>query len=192
MQPLILASSSPRRAQLLKQIGLSFEIIPSNLPEDVAGAGISPQEIVQELAMQKAKHIAEKIPNGLIIGADTIVVLEGKILGKPQGTEHALEMLTLLSGKEHLVYTGLALVKVPENKFVIDYSETKVKFRPFGRDEALSYIMTGEPEDKAGSYAIQGKGAVLVESITGCYFNVVGLPITKLVSMLGNFGVSIW
>jgi len=192
MQPIILASASPRRAQILKQIGVSFKVVPSNLPEEITDASCSPSEIVKELAAQKAKHIAGMISHGLIIGADTIVVLEGKILGKPLGPEHAMEMLTLLSGKEHSVYTGIALLKIPEQKFEVDFSETKVKFRAFSQDEALSYIKTGEPFDKAGSYAIQGRGAVFVESITGCYFNVVGLPITKLISMFGDFGVSIW
>lgn len=192
MRPLILASASPRRAQLLKQIGLEFEVIPSYLPEDIINAGCPPYEIVKELAVKKAKHIAGMISNGLIIGADTIVVLEGQILGKPLGTEHAIEMLTLLSGKEHSVFTGLALLQIPEGKLKVDFSETKVKFRVFDRNEALAYIATGEPFDKAGSYAIQGKGAALVESIIGCYFNVMGLPIAKLVSMLGDFKVSIW
>lgn len=192
MQPIILASASPRRAQLLKQIGLDFKVIPSDLPEEIKSDVSSPSEIVKELAAQKAKHVAGMVSQGLIIGADTIVVLEGQILGKPSGTEHAIEMLTLLSGKEHSVYTGIALFKIPDEKLMVDYSETKVKFRAFGRDEIISYIATGEPFDKAGSYAIQGKGAVFVDSIKGCYFNIVGLPITKLVKMLGEFEFSIW
>lgn len=188
---LILASASPRRAELLEQIGLNFKIIPSTFQEETIPED-APARLVMELALSKAKQVAEGISEGLVIGADTIVFLEDRVLGKPSGIEEAVRMLAQLSGKEHQVFTGIALIEVPGEKSRIDYEMTRVQFRSLSRDEIEAYVSTKEPLDKAGAYGIQGKGAVLVESIHGCYFNVVGLPIVRLVTMLQDFGVSLW
>jgi septum formation protein len=188
---LILASASPRRAELLEQIGLNFQIIPSTFQEETL-LEADPARLVMELALNKARQVAGGIPGGLVIGADTIVFLEGQILGKPSGIEEAIRMLAQLSGKAHRVFTGIALIEVPGGKYRVNYEMTRVQFRSLSRDEIEAYVSTQEPFDKAGAYGIQGKGAVLVESIHGCYFNVVGLPIARLVTMLQDFGVSLW
>ena len=188
---IILASASPRRAELLHQIGLDFKIIPSSYLEET-GSGVEPSVLVKEHAVNKARQVAQTVSSGLIIGADTVVYLNGEIMGKPCGTAEAVRMLSGLSGKVHQVLTGIALVEAENLKVKVDCEITEVKFRSLSRDEIMGYISTGEPFDKAGAYGIQSKGAVLVEGIKGCYFNVVGLPITKLVMMLQEFGVSLW
>ena len=200
---MILASASPRRAELLQQIGLDFQVIPSTFQEETLVEN-DPVRLVKELAFNKAKQVAQKmaqkmsqrIPDGssrsLVIGADTVVFLEGWILGKPDGMEEAVRMLASLNGKIHQVFTGVALIEVPGGKYRVDYEMTRVKFRSLRMNEIEAYASTGEPLDKAGAYGIQGKGAVLVEAIDGCYFNVVGLPIAKLVSMFQDFGFSLW
>ena len=179
----ILASASPRRAELLKQIGLDFKIIPSTFQESTSLRS-DPVELVTDLALNKAQQVAQNISTGLIIGADTIVFLEGRILGKPSGVDEANRMLASLSGKIHQVFTGIALIEVPGWKTKVDYETTRVKFRSLSKRDIDAYISTREPFDKAGAYGIQGKGAILVEGIDGCYFNVMGLPLAKLVMML--------
>jgi septum formation protein len=191
MQQLILASASPRRADILKQLGLQFIIRASDLDEEQFGQPMPPTDMVKSLALKKAQQVAESIHEGLVIGADTIVVIEGEILGKPASPAEARAMLSRLNGKEHSVYTGVALVEVPSDRSVVSFSETKVLFRSLTISEITTYVATGEPLDKAGAYGIQGKGATLVEKINGCYFNVVGLPVAKLVTMLKDFGFSI-
>lgn len=192
---LILASASPRRAELLKQIGMDFQIIPSTFQEETM-VEADPVRLVRELAFNKAKQVAEEIsvryPDGLVIGADTVVFLEDRILGKPTGVEDAIRMLTELNGKTHQVFTGIAVIEVSGGKCRVDYEMTRVKFRSLGMNEIEAYAKTKEPLDKAGAYGIQGKGAVLIEAIDGCYFNVVGLPIAKLVVVLQDFGFSLW
>ncbi len=188
---LILASNSPRRAELLKQIGLDFKIIPSFYSEKNQLFG-DPLLLVKEHALNKARQVAETISSGLIIGADTVVFLEGRMMGKPSGSDEAVKMLSNLSDKTHQVFTGIALIDVSTREQKVDYEMTEVKFRSLDKNEIRAYVATKEPFDKAGGYGIQGKGAVLVEEIKGCYFNVVGLPIAKLVMMLQGFGVSIW
>jgi septum formation protein len=190
MKQLILASASPRRAELLKQIGLKFRVIPSNIQEDFYHT--DPEELVMKLALDKARQVARSVSEGLVIGADTIVVFERHVLGKPSGPEDAIRMLSILNGREHSVFTGLALVEVPGERFTVTFEETKVKFRTLDIEEIRSYATSREPLDKAGAYGIQGKGAVLVEGITGCYFNVVGLPVSKLITKLQEFGISVW
>lgn len=192
MQPLILASASPRRAELLKQLGLDFQVLPSEVSEEIPGESASPPELVQELASNKATDVARKLEKGLVIGADTLVVLEDTIFGKPSDPDEAVEMLSKLNGKTHSVYTGVAIIQAPSGQIEVGYSETKVKFRTLSIEEIRSYVATGEPLDKAGAYGIQGKGGVLVEGIKGCYFNVVGLPLSKLAEMLQKFQISIW
>ncbi|MGE5605367.1 MAG: Maf family protein [Bacteroidota bacterium] len=192
MQPIILASASPRRIEILNQLGLDFQVIPSEVSEVIPEKSTTPQELVTKLALHKASDVARKVERGLVIGADTLVVLEDIIFGKPSGPAEAVKMLSILNGKFHSVYTGIAMIQVPSGQTEVGYSETKVKFRSLSKEEIQSYAATGEPLDKAGAYGIQGKGGVLVERIEGCYFNVVGLPLSKLAEMLQKFEISIW
>lgn len=172
---LILASKSPRRRELLSLITTDFEIKSADVDETLP-EGISPQEAVLHLSKIKA----EPFINGedIVIGADTVVAVDGKILGKPADRQQAAEMLKSLSGKYHSVFTGVTVIK-PEQSVTFSV-ETKVKFFDLSDDEIDSYVATGECDDKAGAYGIQGKGSLLVEKIDGDYFNVVGLPISKL------------
>lgn len=172
---LILASKSPRRRELLSLITTDFEIKSADVDETLP-EGISPQEAVLHLSKIKA----EPFNNGIdtVIGADTVVAVDGKILGKPADRQQAAEMLKSLSGKYHSVFTGVTVIK-PEQSVTFSV-ETKVKFYDLSDEEIYSYVATGECDDKAGAYGIQGKGSLLVEKIDGDYFNVVGLPISKL------------
>jgi septum formation protein len=188
---LILASASPRRADILRQLGLQFIIRASKIDEGQIDPSLTPAAMVMNLAFNKAREVARSFGEGLIIGADTIVAIEGEVLGKPASPAAAMAMLSCLNGKEHSVFTGLALLEVPSGRQAISFAETKVQFRSLETAEITRYVATGEPFDKAGAYGIQGKGAILVEKINGCYFNVVGLPVAKLVTMLGEFGVSV-
>ena len=188
---LILASASPRRAGILKQIGLQFQIIPSRMVEAIDDES-NPAELVMKLALLKAREAAGLVPEGLIIGADTVVVADGKILGKPAGAVEAFEMLTQLNGKTHAVFTGVAVIEVPGEKARTGYEKTEVTFRSATSAEILAYIATNEPFDKAGAYGIQGRGAVFVERIHGCFYNVVGLPVNLLIRLLQEFGVNVW
>ncbi len=172
---LILASKSPRRQELLKLITEDFTVktaeVEERLPEN-----ISPSDAVLYLSKIKAQPIADD--ENTVIGADTVVAVDGRILGKPKDRKDAFSMLKILSGREHSVFTGVTIIKGSASKSF--YCETKVKFFDLTDDEINSYIATGECDDKAGAYGIQGKGSVLVEKIDGDYFNVVGLPISKL------------
>ena len=207
---MILASGSPRRKALLEQAGLEFEVIVSDMDEVITKT--FPEEVVLELSMQKCGAVTEilkeSVPNSisnvsgyvtgtdtgiLVIGADTVVSLDKKILGKPQDTKDALKMLMSLSGRSHEVYTGVTCKLIKYDSFTDKmletdsfsfFSETKVNMYPFDEYEALDYIATGEPMDKAGAYGIQGIGERLVESINGDYNNVVGLPLSKLMKEL--------
>ncbi len=190
MKPIILASMSPRRVELLRQIGCRFDVIPSHASEELP-PGLDPASAVMELALRKARSVAADIATGIVIGADTVVVADGMILGKPEDPADAVRMLTKLSGKVHSVFTGLAVVDASEKTERIDYVETKVWFRELTPEEIEFYVATGEPLDKAGAYGIQGLGAILVEKIDGCYFNVVGLPLSKLALILRELGVPI-
>lgn len=182
---IVLASRSPRRINLLKKIIPHFEVRVSNIEENVNGIS-DPGKVVVNLSQRKAEHIAQKIPQGIIIGADSIVVLNGKILGKPRDHRDSFNMLNLLSNKTHQVYTGFTIIKKPAPVIISDHEVTQVKFRKLDAQEIQKYIESGQPLDKAGSYGIQDDGAVFVESITGCYYNVVGLPLTKLFLALKN------
>ena len=176
---IVLASQSPRRIELLKRIIPEFEVKVSNIQED-NNRVVVPWKLVEELSYQKAENIALQIPEGIIIGADSVVVLHNKILGKPKDENDAYNMLNLLSDKVHQVYTGFTIIKKPQHIFISDHAVTHVKFRKLESWEIKQYIESGQPLDKAGSYGIQDDAAVFVESINGCYYNVVGLPITKL------------
>lgn len=185
MQSLILASSSPRRKELLTNLGLTFEVSAS-LIDEIIDASATPAEIVISLAQQKAIDVSKQFPDSFVIGADTIVVKDSIILGKPKDEQDANNMLKMLSGQTHSVYTGVAIVKksVPTTFFV----ETAVTFWPLTDEEIDQYIQSGEPFDKAGSYGIQGLGATLVKEIKGDYFSVVGLPVSRLIRELKKLG----
>ena len=186
MKKIILASASPRRRELLEQCGVSPEIIKSDIKESICNSN-APEEIVMSLSFQKAINVAMRIGEGLVIGADTVVLLGNEILGKPLDTSEAFSMLKKLSGKEHRVITGFSIVDITTGIKIVDYESTKVYFRKLSDDDIAKYIATGEAKDKAGAYGIQGKGALFVEKIEGCYFNVVGLPISKLNNCLTVF-----
>lgn len=181
MPKLILASASPRRAALLEQIGLAFQVVKSSFRE----LPLAREEMVEQLALAKAESVRLRFPGDLILGADTVVVLDGEIFGKPRNAAQAAAMLASLSGRVHRVITGIALLQ--GNKSLTAKEETLVFMRSFDAGEIEAYIAGGEPFDKAGAYGIQGRGAVFVERIEGCYFNVVGLPLSRLTLMLREF-----
>jgi len=195
MPEIILASASPRRAALLRQIGLPFILHPSALDEDRAWSGTgseSPEARACRLARVKAEEVAARLGRGLVIGADTIVTCDGIIFGKPRDADEARETLLRLAGRTHQVITGVAVVEGATGRAEVAAAGTAVRMRAFGPAEAAAYVATGEPLDKAGAYAIQGRGALLVEGIEGDYSNVVGLPLTTLAALLRRFGVSVW
>ena len=183
---MILASQSPRRRELLGQMGFSFTVRPAK-GEELPHPELTPAQLVEELARQKALEVsAEAEADDVVVAADTVVAIDGKVLGKPHDKVHAAQMLSALSGREHTVYTGVA-VKRGET-LLVEHEATQVRFRPLTEREIDLYIQTGEPMDKAGRYGIQGYGALLVEGIRGDYFNVVGLPICRLGRMLAQVG----
>ena len=183
-----MASSSPRRRRLLEQIGVPFEVID---PGDVESASGRPEEQVIENAVAKARRVAERLGEGLVVGADTVVVIGGRVLGKPGDASEAEEMLRALSGSVHRVLTGIAVVDAASGRTEADVVATAVRMRPLSEDEIAAYVATGEPLGKAGGYAIQGVGALLVEEIRGCFYNVVGLPLSRLDALLRRFGAGI-
>ena len=183
---LILASKSPRRAQLLKLLDLEFEVVESGVDENNEAYEI-PEVHVLELAQKKAGKVAENIKDGLVLGADTIVVLDGRILGKPADRKQAHEMLRLLSGRRHTVYTGFAVIDLPSGKTVSDYERTEVYFRELSEGEIARYVETECPLDKAGAYGIQDLSAVFVDKVEGCFYNVVGFPVTKFYITMKSF-----
>jgi septum formation protein len=184
---LILASKSPRRYELLKQVGLDFEVIASNVMEGFAQR-VSPQEQVIRLAEAKARNVAGGYPDSWVIAADTIVTIDGSILGKPRNREEAKEMIGHLSGREHWVLTGFSVCHLGKGKGDKGAVQTAVKMKTLTPAEIEWYVQTGEPFDKAGGYAIQGIGSFMIESIRGSYTNVVGLPLCELIEMLKRLG----
>lgn len=178
---IILASASPRRRELLKFITEDFTVKVSDADE-TTGPALSPEETVKNLALIKGEAVAESCPSDTVISADTIVVLDGEILGKPKNSDDAFSMLSSLSGRTHEVFTGVSVI-AGEKKLCFA-ERTEVTFYPLSEEEIRSYIKTGEPSDKAGAYGIQGKGSVLVKSINGDYHNVVGLPVARLYRLL--------
>lgn len=185
---IILASGSPRRQELLRQIGLSFTVEPSQVDEHLTDP-LEPPQLVEKLALMKAREVARRHPESLVIGADTIVVVDGDVLGKPADRADAVAMLERLSGRDHLVMTGVALVQGGREQ--VAHEETAVRFAPLTREQIAQYVDSGEPMDKAGAYGIQGRAAALIPSISGDYFNVVGLPLFRTVQMLSQFGLTI-
>ena len=187
---MVLASASPRRRELLEQLGLGFDVIAAGA-ECEAGAEPDPCLRARNAALSKALAVSTQRPDALVLGADTLVWLDGRPLGKPTDEQQAAEMLSMLSGRTHVVHTGVALVGPdgPCGRQETACEDTEVRFRELAADVIARYVATGEPLDKAGAYAIQGRGAVLVESIRGCYSNVVGLPLSKLARMLEKRGI---
>jgi len=188
---LILASGSPRRIELLKKLGCKFQIIPSKIEEKI-NPHSSPIENIKNISRLKAIDVASRVSNGIIIAADTDNVLKGEILGKPRNKKEAREMLRKTSGKIQQVITVITVMDAKTKKILQDTIVTKVKFRKLNYNLIERYLNCGENLlDKAGAYAIQGKGALLIESIKGDYFNVVGLPLNALNKLLEKFGVSL-
>ena len=180
---MILASGSPRRKELMKMAGLKFAVLPSDIPEYVPDS-VPPERRSAFLAELKASAMSVFHPLDIIIGADTTVLCEGRLLGKPKDKEDAKEMLRFLSGKTHSVLTGVSIIYSDEEDAETFLSETKVEFYPLSEKEIEDYVASGEPMDKAGAYGIQGRGCRLVKRIEGDYFTVVGLPIAELVRRL--------
>ena len=187
---IILASASPRRKELLELIGLQFKVAPGDYKENM-NLKLSPHELARALSLEKAKSVAGKYNNALIIAADTFVVIRGQLLGKPHTEEEAKKMLVLLDGATHSVITGFTILDTDTGKKVSGSVETKVTFKKLTEKEIDAYIKTKEPLDKAGAYAIQGLGSVLVKRIEGDYFNVIGLPLCPLVECLEKFGIRV-
>jgi septum formation protein len=186
----ILASKSPRRIELLSRIGICPIVFPVEI-EEKRLKGEKPHEYVLRLSKQKAEKAAQNFSSGIVIGADTIVVLNNKLLGKPHDEEKAREILKLLSGKKHFVYTGLTLIKIEEKKWVNDYVRSTVYFTTLTSKMIDWYIKSREPMDKAGAYGIQGKAGIFIEKIEGCYFNVVGFPLNLFYKLAKKLNVSL-
>ena len=182
---IILASSSPRRRELLSMIGLNY-VIETSGEEEVQPHGLPPAEFVKTLALQKAQPVADLHPGDCVIGADTIVYLEGDILGKPHTPDVAKAYLSRMQGKKHVVFTGVAVLK--NGHADVRHCETTVTFAPMTPREIDAYVATGEPLDKAGAYGVQGPGGIFVERVEGNYFNVIGLPLPMLYKMLIDAG----
>jgi septum formation protein len=185
---IILASASPRRKELLEKIALTFKVEPSDFHEDLT-SGVKPEELVIDISRGKARAVAAKYPDALIIAADTIGVIRGRIFGKPINALEAVKMLAMLSGKSHRVITGLTVLDSKTQKLISKTVETRVYFKKLSVAEISRYVASGEPLDKAGAYAIQGLGSLLVEKIHGDYYNVMGLPLNALSQILQEFGV---
>ena len=187
---LILASSSLRRAEILANAGLPFTVLSSPVDESPV-PGEAPAALVQRLANAKADVVtARAVSPAIVLGADTVVVLDDKVLGKPRSTEEARHMLQQLSGRTHSVLTGVALIRLPDGERRQFVKSTLVHFRPITEEELSSYLATGEPHDKAGAYGIQGPAGRYIPRIEGCYFNVVGLPLSRVLTELQSLGWS--
>lgn len=185
-KPVYLASKSPRRKDMLKMMGISFTILDINLDEKIIKSH-SPVNNVKRLAKEKCDLALRKVGDGIILAADTIVVLDKNIIGKPKSKADAKNILSMLSGRKHSVYTGFAVVNKIEEKSILDYSKTDVYFRVLSQLEIENYVSTGSPMDKAGAYGIQDDyGAVFVSKINGCYYNVIGFPVSKIYNALMN------
>ncbi len=183
---IVLASQSPRRVDLLRMLGLQFEVVPADIDETYTRAETGPQH-AERLAAEKVAAISAQRPDAIVIGSDTVVVLDAHVLGKPKSEAEAVEMLLHLQGREHQVASGIA-VAVPGQHLSHGIEIVDVKFRHFDARVAQEYVQTGEPMDKAGAYGIQGYGASLVEWVRGDYFAVMGLPVQRMIRMLERLG----
>ncbi len=194
-KPIVLVSASPRRRELLQQIGVSFEVYPAEVDETLPNQVSDPASLAIELAWRKVRAVASRFPSRWLLAADTLVVVGKRLLGKPQNPKEAFLMLRQLSGRTHKVVTGLCLAKTDVKGRICRPYETSettlVTFRQLTDEEISTYISTGEPFDKAGAYGIQGKASIFVTEIVGCYFNVVGLPLAKLASLLKEAGLDV-
>ena len=190
MKKIVLASASPRRKELLEKIGLEFSVEPSDYEEDIS-PGMEPHKLARTLSLEKARLVAEKYNNALVIAADTFIIVDDQILGKPLTVTEARRMLETINGRQHSVITGFTIVDTSEGRAITRSLETKVYIRKLTSKEIDSYVESREPLDKAGAYAIQGLGSVIVEKIEGDYFNVIGLPLSALTESLKEFGVYI-
>lgn len=191
MDSLILASASPRRKELLEQVGIPFTVQPSGVDEANVILTGSPAEKAEQLACAKAEDITSRNGSGIVLGADTIVELDGEIFGKPADEADAYQMLSRLQGRQHNVITGIALIDCKTGIRKSAHEISQVTFAKLSAEEIKAYISTGEPFDKAGAYGIQGKAALFVEGICGCYPNIVGLPVMRLKKLLQEFGVNV-
>ncbi len=187
-EPLILASVSPRRKELLKRISSPFQIIDSGVEERIS-LGSPPAAVASVLANQKVMTVAENIVEGIVLAADTVIGFRGMVLGKPRSSSDAMAMLQLLRGHTHEVITGLAVMNKRQGFRIVSTVSTVVQMREYDDREVREYVRTGEPFDKAGAYAIQGRGSRLIESIQGCYNNVIGLPLCEVVELLKSVGL---
>ena len=191
MKRIILASASPRRKELLEKLGLKFEVDASNCEEEIDPV-LGPDELVRRISITKAKAVAQRHQDAVIIAADTIGVIGKKLLGKPHTADEAGKMLAKISGKSHEVITGFTILDTVTDKIMTGTVSTKVYIKKLTQQEIAAYVQTGEPLDKAGAYGIQGRGAVIVEKIEGDYYNVMGLPLSALTEALIEFGISVW
>lgn len=183
---LVLASNSPRRIALLMSLGYHFDIIPHTIEEQFP-CDILPAELVQHLAFLKAKDVARRVNNAIIISADTLVVHSKGVLGKPRDTQDAKRILSLLSNSEHDIISGVCILEMPAEKKLLRIARTHIKMNFIAKEDIDAYIRSGEPMDKAGAYAIQGEGRKFIETIEGSYSNAVGLPLEIVQEMLNNF-----
>ncbi|WP_232729831.1 Maf family protein [Paenibacillus phocaensis] len=195
LRRIILASTSPRRRELIASLAVPFEVVPSHSDESYE-ASLSPEQIVMELAGRKADAVHRGLDpaadrNAVIVGSDTIVVRDGDVLGKPRDVQEAADMLRSLQGREHKVYTGVACVDALTGRRHVDYRATIVTMKALSEAQIQAYARSGEGLDKAGAYAIQGLGATIVTGIEGCYFTVVGLPLSLLVDILSDFDIQV-
>ena len=189
MKPIVLASSSPRRSSLLRQIGINFEIVPPDVDESRYSFEGDPSGTAERLALAKANSTASRIDarGRLVLGADTVVLFEGQVIGKPKDAEDACAMLRKLAGRSHRVLTGFALLDPRTNRAVTAHEWTAVSMRDLTDAEIRAYVDTGEPMDKAGSYGAHALGAGLITRVEGCFYNVIGLPLARLLITLDNF-----
>ncbi|KKT01166.1 MAG: septum formation protein Maf [Candidatus Nomurabacteria bacterium GW2011_GWF2_43_8] len=190
MRKIILASTSPRRQKLLAQTGLKFEIIASNYDEDIT-LPLPPGELVKFISRKKAESVARNYDDAIVIGGDTLVYFDGQVLGKPHISLRAKEMLKMLSGNEHSIFTGFTVIDTKNGKIASDFIEAKVKFKNLSDEEINEYIETGEPLTRAGAYDIQKVRETFVERFTGDYEGIVGLPVGPLLKVLETFGVKL-
>ncbi len=181
---LILASSSPRRIEILDRLGIEFEVVPSDIEEPEPLPGEDPISFAKRVSMLKADKVRQKRKEGIILGVDTVVEISGLLLGKPADRESARNMLRLLSGKVHRVITGFTVISSKNRRLISDAVITAVKFRRLREEEIEDYLDRGEYMDKAGAYAIQGYGSNFIEYIKGCYYNVMGLPTERVIEVL--------
>ena len=186
-----LASASPRRVEILRTLGLDFSVRASDVDERLI-RGESPQHYVMRAATAKAEAVASDLQSGIVIAADTEVVIDGLPLGKPEDTEDAARMLWALSGRWHAVMTGVAVIDVESGRSAVDHEKTLVRFRDLSETEVDAYVASGEPSDKAGAYAIQGRGMLFVTEIAGNYQNVVGLPVPLLERLVRQIGAHLY